>query len=138
MIEYPKEVLKQLFPIGTIVENDGYKEGLFKELEKIYIMENLIGTQLYKIVAEKGEDENINRMITNRMITIGDLERHDKIIFQGKTYKILGIGNRSYNNVQCQNIETKKRKWLDIDTEVMPYYENLCDTNSFNDNRFGG
>lgn len=52
MIEYSKEVLKQLFPIGTIVENDG-KEGLFKELEKIYIMENLIGTQLYKIVAEK-------------------------------------------------------------------------------------
>ena len=72
------------------------------------------------------------------MITIGDFKRHDKIIFQGKTYKILGIGNRSYNNVQCQNIETKKRKWLDIDTEVMPYYENLCDTNPFNDNRFGG
>jgi hypothetical protein len=67
------------------------------------------------------------------MITVGDFKRHDKIIFQGKTYKILGIGNRSYNNVQCQNIKTKKRKWLDIDTEVMPYYENL-----FNDERFGG
>lgn len=54
MSEYPKEVLKQLFPIGTIVEFE-YKEGLFKELEKIYIMENLTGTQLYKIAAEKGE-----------------------------------------------------------------------------------
>ena len=61
MIEYCKEILKQLFPIGTIVENDGYKEGLFKELEKIYIMENLISTQLYKIVAKKRDNENINR-----------------------------------------------------------------------------
>lgn len=61
MIEYSKEVLKQLYPIGTIVENDGDEEGLFKELEKIYIMENLTGTQLYKIVAEKGNNENINR-----------------------------------------------------------------------------
>lgn len=56
MIEYSKEILKQLFPIGTIVENNGRKEELLKELEKIYIMENLIGTQLYKIVAEKGEE----------------------------------------------------------------------------------
>ena len=61
MIEYSKDVLKQLFPIGTIVENDGYKEGLFEELEKIYIMENLIGTQLYKIIVEKEDNENINR-----------------------------------------------------------------------------
>ena len=38
MIEYCKEILKQLFPIGTIVENDGYKEGLFKELEKIWLV----------------------------------------------------------------------------------------------------
>lgn len=54
MIEYSEDILKQIFPIGTIVE---YKEGFFKELEEIYIMENLIGTHLYKIVAEK---ENIN------------------------------------------------------------------------------
>ena len=60
MIEYYKEILKQLFPIGTIVEFE-YKEGLFKELEEIYIMENLIGTQLYKIVTEKGDNENVNR-----------------------------------------------------------------------------
>jgi len=52
MIEYSEDILKQIFPTGTIVEFE-YKEGLFKELEKIYIMENLIGTQLYKIVAEK-------------------------------------------------------------------------------------
>lgn len=132
MIEYYKEAFPLLFPIGTIVGNNGYEESLFKELEKIYIMENLIGTQLYKIVAEKGDNENINRMIT-----IGDFKIHDKIIFQGETYEILGIGNRSFNNVQCQNIATKRRKWLDIDTEVSPYYENLCDTKPFNDNRFG-
>ena len=60
MVEYSEEILKQLFPIGTIVEFE-YKEGLFKELEKIYIMENLIGTHLYKIVAEKRDNENINR-----------------------------------------------------------------------------
>ena len=90
MLEYSEDILKKIFPIGTIVETNGYKEGLFKELEKIYIMENLIGTQLYEIVAEKGDSENI------------------------------------------------KCKCLDTDTEVMPYYENLCDTNPFNDNRFGG
>ena len=72
------------------------------------------------------------------MITIGDFKIHDKVIFQGETYEILGIGNRSFNNVQCQNIATKKRKWLDIDTEVIPYYESLCNVNSFNDERFGG
>lgn len=71
------------------------------------------------------------------MITIGDFKRHDKIIYQGEIYEILGLGNRSFNNVNCKNIATKKRKCLDIDTEVMPYYENLCDTNPFNDERFG-
>lgn len=34
MIEYYKEALKLLFPIGTIVGNNGYEESLFKELEK--------------------------------------------------------------------------------------------------------
>lgn len=71
-------------------------------------------------------------------MTIGDFKSRDKVIFQGETYKILGVSNRSFNNVQCQNVKTKKRKWLDIDTEVLPYYENLCDTNPFNDSRFGG
>lgn len=56
------------------------------------------------------------------MITIGDFKRHDKIIFQGETCKILGTGNRSYNNVQCQNIETKKRKWLDSEDEQIALY----------------
>ena len=138
MLEYSEDILKKIFPKGTIVENNGYKEGLFKELEKIYIMENLTGTQLYKIVAEKGNNENINRKRGKTMITIGDFKSHDKVIFQGETYEILGIGNRSFNNVQCQNIATKKRKWLDIDTEVLPYYENLCDTNPFDNNKFGG
>ena len=64
MIEYDEDILKQIFPIGTIVEvecKEGLAEGLFKELEEIYIMENLIGTQLYKIVTEKGDNENVNR-----------------------------------------------------------------------------
>lgn len=59
------------------------------------------------------------------MNKIGDLKKHDEFTFKGEKYKILGIGNRSFNNVQCQNIATKKRKWLDIDTEVITYYENL-------------
>lgn len=54
MIDY-KKILKLSYPIGAIVDFE-YKEGLFKELEKIYIMENLTGTQPYKIVAEKGDD----------------------------------------------------------------------------------
>ena len=64
---------------------------------------------------------------------IGFLKRHDGFIFEGEKYKILGIGNRSYNNVQCQNIETKKRKWFDLSVKVVsiPHEEvdNLCDTN---------
>lgn len=60
------------------------------------------------------------------MIKIGDLKKHDEFIFNGEKYKILGISSyRSYNNVICLNVETKKRKWLDIATEVMPYCENL-------------
>lgn len=51
MIEYDDDVLKQLFPIGTVVV---YNENLFKKLEKIYTMENLIGTQLY-IIKERKE-----------------------------------------------------------------------------------
>lgn len=54
------------------------------------------------------------------MITeIGDLYRHDEFIFEGKKYKILGLSSyRSYNNVICLNVETKKRKWFDVATEV--------------------
>lgn len=70
------------------------------------------------------------------MMTIGDFKRHDKVIFQGEKYEILGIGNRSFNNVLCLNVETKRRKWLDIDTEVSPCYKNLWDINPFNDERF--
>jgi len=33
------------------------KKLVIKELEKIYIIENLIGTQLYKIVADKRSDK---------------------------------------------------------------------------------
>lgn len=31
-----------------------------------------------------------------------------------------------------------RKRGVDIDTEVSLYCENLCDTNSFNDDRFGG
>lgn len=34
----------------------------------------------------------------------------------------IGIGNRSFNNVQCQNIATKKRKWLDSEDEQITLY----------------
>ena len=42
------------------------------------------------------------------MNKIGNLKKHDEFIFRGEKYKILGIGNRNFNNVQCQNITTKK------------------------------
>lgn len=70
------------------------------------------------------------------MIKIGDLKKHDEFYFEGEIYKIIGLSAyRSFNNVLCQNIKTKKCKWLDQATEVE---RNLCDTNPFNDNRFGG
>lgn len=52
-------------------------------------------------------------------ITIGDLYRRDEFILNGEKYKILGLsGYRSYNNILCLNVETKKRKWFDVATEV--------------------
>jgi len=52
------------------------------------------------------------------MIKLGFLKCGDFFIFEGSKYKILGLGNRSYNNVQCMNVITHKRIWLDLDTEV--------------------
>lgn len=54
MTKYTEDILKQLFPIGTVIE---YDKGLYEELEKIYIMESLIDTQIYKIVAERQEQK---------------------------------------------------------------------------------
>lgn len=42
------------------------------------------------------------------MTKLGFLKRGDFIIYEGSKYKILGIGNRSYNNVQCMNVITHK------------------------------
>lgn len=52
------------------------------------------------------------------MTKLGFLKRGDFIIYEGSKYKILGIGNRSYNNVQCMNVITHKHIQLDVDTEV--------------------
>ena len=52
-------------------------------------------------------------------IELGILQKHGEFILNGEKYKILGISSyRSFNNIQCQNIQTKKRKWLDQATEV--------------------
>ena len=52
------------------------------------------------------------------MIKLGFLKRGDFIIYEGSKYMILGLGNRSYNNVQCMNVITHRHIWLDVDTEV--------------------
>ena len=43
--------LKKLYPVGTVLI---YNEELFKKLEKFYVIEKMRGTQLYKVVAERG------------------------------------------------------------------------------------
>lgn len=49
---------------------------------------------------------------------IGSLCRHDEFYFEGEIYKIIGLSAyRSFNNVLCQNIKTKKNKWQDQGTE---------------------
>ena len=52
------------------------------------------------------------------MTKLGFLKRGDIFIFEGSKYKILGLGNRSYNNVKCMDVITHKYIWLDVDTEV--------------------
>lgn len=52
-------------------------------------------------------------------IELGILQKHGEFILNGEKYKILGMsGYRSYNNIICLNVETKKRKWFDVATEV--------------------
>ncbi len=52
------------------------------------------------------------------MVELGFLRKGDTYIFENHEYKVLGLGNRGINNVQCINVNTNKRKWFDLDTEV--------------------
>lgn len=49
---------------------------------------------------------------------LGYLKRGDFFYIGGVKYKVLFVGNRSYNNVCCQNVETKRRIWFDVTTDV--------------------
>lgn len=57
--------------------------------------------------------------MTERKITnLGWLYYEDTFYFEGQKYKIDSIGNKDRNNVCCTNLETRKIKWFDVDTEV--------------------
>jgi hypothetical protein len=64
-----------------------------------------------KRVKELGMAE---RKITN----LGYLYYEDTFYFEGQKYRIDSIGNKDRNNVCCTNLETRKIKWFDVDTEV--------------------
>lgn len=49
---------------------------------------------------------------------LGYLKRGDFFYIGETKYKVLSVGNRSYNNVCCMNVETKKRKWFDVLADV--------------------
>lgn len=54
------------------------------------------------------------------MITteLGYLRIGDEFYFEGQRYKACSLGNKDVNNVCCSNLETKKRLWLDVTTDV--------------------
>lgn len=58
--------------------------------------------------------------MTKREITnLGWLKIGDTFYFEGQKYKAKSIdGNKDRNDVCCINLETRKIKWFDVDTEV--------------------
>ena len=54
------------------------------------------------------------------MITknLGYLRIGDEFYFKGQKHKATSLGNKDMNNVCCMNLETKKRIWLDVTTDV--------------------
>jgi len=53
-----------------------------------------------------------------KSIKLGFLKIGDTFYFDGKQYKANSVSDKPINNVCCTNLETKKRIWLDVDTEV--------------------
>ena len=53
-----------------------------------------------------------------RKTQLGWLKLGDTFFFNGQKHKSNSLGNKSINNVCCTNLETKKRIWLDVDTDV--------------------
>lgn len=49
---------------------------------------------------------------------LGWLKIGDTFFFNGQKHKASSLGNKAINNVCCINLETKKRIWLDVDTDV--------------------
>lgn len=53
------------------------------------------------------------------MIKLGLLFCGNYFKYTDNTYQIVGVSHhRNYNNVLCINVNTNKRRWFDMDTEV--------------------
>ena len=53
-----------------------------------------------------------------KITNLGWLKIGDTFYFEGQKHKAKSLGNKDINNVCCINLETKRRVWLDVDTEV--------------------
>lgn len=53
-----------------------------------------------------------------RSTELGYLHIGDTFYFEGQKYKVTSLGNRDINNVNCVNLETKKRERFDVTTDV--------------------
>ena len=57
-------------------------------------------------------------MTMRKVTNLGWLKFGDTFYFEGQKHKAKSLGNKDINNVCCINLETKRRVWLDVDTEV--------------------
>lgn len=58
-------------------------------------------------------------MAKRKITNLGYLYYEDTFYFEGQKYKINSIdGHKDINNVCCTNLETRRIKWFDVDTEV--------------------
>ena len=53
-----------------------------------------------------------------RPTEVGCLRINDIFYYDGKRYRILGLGNKDINNVRCKNLETNKIEWFDTTSDV--------------------
>jgi hypothetical protein len=49
---------------------------------------------------------------------LGFLQIGDTFYFKGEKYKVNSLGDRPFNNVNCTNLVTQKRKRFDVDSDV--------------------
>ena len=49
---------------------------------------------------------------------LGFLRIGDTFYFKGEKYKVNSLSDRPFNNVNCTNLATQKRKRFDVDNDV--------------------